>query len=62
MMVVSIFAGQVITKTGKYKIFPIIGGVGMTVGMVLLSLMDVEHHQAAARRCSWRCSASAWAS
>jgi EmrB/QacA subfamily drug resistance transporter len=41
MMVVSIFAGQVITRTGKYKIFPIVGGVGMTVGMVLLSFVDV---------------------
>ena len=28
MMVVSLVVGQVITKTGKYKIFPIIGGVG----------------------------------
>jgi EmrB/QacA subfamily drug resistance transporter len=41
MMVVSIFAGQVITRTGKYKIFPIVGGVGMTLGMILLSFVDV---------------------
>jgi MFS family permease len=42
MMVVSIFAGQVITKTGKYRIFPIVGGVGMTVAMVLLSFVDAD--------------------
>src|SRR5262245_61841065 len=41
MMVVSIVAGQVITRTGKYKIFPVIGGVGMTIGMILLSFVDV---------------------
>jgi EmrB/QacA subfamily drug resistance transporter len=41
MMVVSIFAGQVITRTGKYKIFPIIGGLGMTAGMIVLSMVDV---------------------
>ena len=41
MMVVSIIAGQVITRTGKYKLFPVIGGVGMTVGMILLSFVDV---------------------
>jgi len=42
MMVVSVIAGQVITKTGKYKIFPIIGGIGMTTGMILLSQIDVS--------------------
>jgi EmrB/QacA subfamily drug resistance transporter len=42
MMVVSIVAGQVITKTGKYKIFPVIGGVGMTAGMIMLSMLDIS--------------------
>jgi EmrB/QacA subfamily drug resistance transporter len=41
-MVVSLFVGQVITKTGRYKIFPILGGVGMAVGMGLLSLQDIH--------------------
>src|SRR5262245_56928399 len=41
LMIVSIVAGQVITRTGKYKIFPVIGGVGMTIGMILLSFVDV---------------------
>lgn len=40
-MVVSIFVGKAITATGKYKIYPIIGGAGMAVGMWLLSTMDV---------------------
>jgi EmrB/QacA subfamily drug resistance transporter len=41
MMIVSIFVGQVITRTGRYKIFPVIGGVGMTAGMLLLAQLDV---------------------
>ncbi|WP_214316609.1 MDR family MFS transporter [Nonomuraea sediminis] len=41
-MVVSLFVGKVITSTGKYKIFPVIGGVGMAVAMWLLSMMDVN--------------------
>ncbi|HEX6872543.1 MAG TPA: MDR family MFS transporter [Micromonosporaceae bacterium] len=42
MMAVSVFAGQVITKTGKYRLFPIVGGIVMTLGMVLLSLVAVD--------------------
>jgi EmrB/QacA subfamily drug resistance transporter len=41
-MVVSLFVGQVITRTGRYKVFPVIGGVGMAVGMWLLSLQDAH--------------------
>jgi EmrB/QacA subfamily drug resistance transporter len=41
MIVVSLVAGQTITRTGKYKIFPILGGIIMTAGMVLLSRLDV---------------------
>ncbi len=41
MMVVSIFVGQVITRTGRYKMFPVVGGVGMTAGMVMLSTLDM---------------------
>jgi predicted MFS family arabinose efflux permease len=36
-MVTSVIAGQLVTKTGKYKMLPIIGGLIMTVGMYLLS-------------------------
>jgi EmrB/QacA subfamily drug resistance transporter len=42
MMVVSLFVGQAITRTGKYKIYPVVGGVIMAVGMWLLSLQDVN--------------------
>ncbi|MEV5890361.1 MDR family MFS transporter [Nonomuraea fuscirosea] len=40
-MVVSLFVGRAITSTGKYKIYPVIGGVGMAAGMGLLSTMGV---------------------
>ncbi|MBP2705844.1 MFS transporter [Microbispora sp. RL4-1S] len=39
-MVVSLFVGRAITKTGKYKIYPVVGGVIMAVGMFLLGLQD----------------------
>src|SRR5690348_18137549 len=35
--VTSMLAGQVTTKTGRYKIFPILGGGIMTVAMFLLT-------------------------
>ncbi|MEV4065190.1 MDR family MFS transporter [Nonomuraea dietziae] len=41
-MVVSLFVGRAITKTGRYKLYPVLGGVIMAVGMFLLSLMGVE--------------------
>ncbi|WP_260477925.1 MDR family MFS transporter [Nonomuraea sp. WAC 01424] len=41
-MVVSLFVGKAITSTGKYKIYPIVGGAGMAAGMWLLSTMDVH--------------------
>ncbi|MGW1892024.1 MDR family MFS transporter [Streptomyces sp. NPDC002004] len=42
MMVVSLIAGRVTTSSGKYKVFPIVGGVLMVGGLYLLSLMDTE--------------------
>jgi EmrB/QacA subfamily drug resistance transporter len=38
----SITSGQLISRTGRYKIFPVIGAVVMTVAMVLLSQLDVD--------------------
>ena len=38
----SITSGQLITRTGRYKRFPVIGAVVMTVAMVLLSRLDVN--------------------
>ena len=39
--VTSIVAGQVTTKTGRYKVFPILGGAIMAVGMFLLAGLGV---------------------
>ncbi|MGH4035538.1 MDR family MFS transporter [Actinomycetota bacterium Odt1-20B] len=38
--VVSNIAGKVMSKTGKYKIFPVLGGAFLTVGCALLATMD----------------------
>jgi len=40
-MVTTILAGQVTTRTGKYRIFPILGGLGMTAGLLLLTQLGV---------------------
>ncbi len=42
MLVVSLVVGQAVTKTGKYRIYPIIGTVVMTAGMVLLSTLSTD--------------------
>jgi EmrB/QacA subfamily drug resistance transporter len=42
MLMSSIVAGQLISKTGRYKIFPIIGTATMTVGLLLLSRMTAD--------------------
>ncbi|GAB3157265.1 MDR family MFS transporter [Micromonospora sonneratiae] len=39
-LVVSIIVGRLITRTGRYRIFPIVGGVAMAAGMALLVLID----------------------
>jgi EmrB/QacA subfamily drug resistance transporter len=39
LLVTSLIAGNLITRTGNYKMFPIIGGVIMTIGMILLSTL-----------------------
>ena len=41
LLVVSIASGQIISKTGKYRFFPIAGTALMTLGLYLLSLMGV---------------------
>ncbi|MEV0266712.1 MDR family MFS transporter [Streptomyces sp. NPDC050617] len=40
MMTVSLIAGRVTTNTGKYKMFPIMGGALITIGLFLLAQMD----------------------
>jgi EmrB/QacA subfamily drug resistance transporter len=40
--VISLFVGQRITKTGHYKAFPVIGGLVITLAMILLSRQDAQ--------------------
>ena len=42
MMIGSITAGQTITRTGRYRIFPIIGGVLIIAAMVLFSRLTAD--------------------
>jgi EmrB/QacA subfamily drug resistance transporter len=42
MMVGSIVAGQTITRTGRYKFFPVIGGALIIVAMVLFSQLTAD--------------------
>jgi EmrB/QacA subfamily drug resistance transporter len=41
MLVSSVLSGQLVSKTGRYKIFPIVGTAISAAGMYLLSLMSV---------------------
>ncbi|MEY2422159.1 MAG: hypothetical protein QOI95_2226 [Acidimicrobiaceae bacterium] len=41
----SVLAGQVITRTGRYRTFPILGTIIMTVGIFLLSRLDSASSQ-----------------
>ncbi len=40
LLVTSIVSGQIISRTGRYKLFPILGTAVMTTGLLLLSGMD----------------------
>ncbi|MFI6270342.1 MDR family MFS transporter [Micromonospora zamorensis] len=42
MLVVSLVIGRAITRNGRYRAYPIIGGVVMTAGMALLSMLDTD--------------------
>jgi EmrB/QacA subfamily drug resistance transporter len=42
MLVTSVIVGRTITKTGRYKVFPIAGGVVLTIGMFLLAGLTVQ--------------------
>jgi EmrB/QacA subfamily drug resistance transporter len=39
--ITSIVAGQVTTRTGRYKVFPVLGGGIMALGMFLLTHLDI---------------------
>ncbi|MEU8654770.1 MDR family MFS transporter [Streptomyces sp. NPDC048737] len=40
MLVTSMVAGRITTSSGRYKVFPVVGGALMIVGLYLLSTMD----------------------
>jgi EmrB/QacA subfamily drug resistance transporter len=42
MMVTTIIVGQLVTRTGRYKVFPILGGLFMTAGLLLLAQLTVD--------------------
>jgi EmrB/QacA subfamily drug resistance transporter len=42
MLVTSLLSGSLITRTGRYTIFPILGGAAMTIGMVLLATVGAD--------------------
>ncbi|WP_369373240.1 MDR family MFS transporter [Promicromonospora sp. Populi] len=42
LLITSIGSGQLITRTGRYKIYPILGTAVTAVGLYLLSLMDQD--------------------
>ncbi|GGZ41139.1 MFS transporter [Streptomyces poonensis] len=42
LLIASVFSGNVVSKTGRYRIFPIVGSVVMGCGLYLLSRMGPE--------------------
>ena len=42
MLLTSVISGQVISRTGRYRLFPIAGTAVMTVGLFLLSRLDAD--------------------
>ncbi|MFC5905741.1 MDR family MFS transporter [Streptacidiphilus monticola] len=42
LLVASIFSGNVVSKTGRYRIFPIVGSLVMALGLFLMSRMDAH--------------------
>ena len=48
MLVTSIMSGQLISRTGRYKIFPVVGTAVMTVGLFLLSRLTPQSTDATA--------------
>ncbi len=47
LLVTSIISGQLISRTGRYRVFPILGTLLMSVGLLLLTRLDVGTSTAA---------------
>ena len=46
LLLTSVGSGQIISRTGRYKVFPIIGTALITIGLVLLSRLGPRHQLA----------------
>jgi EmrB/QacA subfamily drug resistance transporter len=42
LMSTALLTGNTISRTGQYRIFPLVGSVGLTIGLFLLSLLDAD--------------------
>ncbi|MFD5910050.1 MDR family MFS transporter [Streptomyces massasporeus] len=42
LLIASVFSGTVVSRTGRYRIFPIVGALVMAVGLFLMSLMGPD--------------------
>jgi MFS family permease len=42
LLVMSLVSGTVVGRTGRYKVFPVVGGAVMAVGLYLLSRLDAD--------------------
>ena len=42
ILTVTITSGRIITKTGRYKIFPIMGTIAMSIGLLLMTTLQVD--------------------
>ena len=56
----SITAGQLMSRTGRYKIFPILGAAIVIVALLMLSQLDRDARRTGSPAC--RCTSSAPAS
>ena len=59
LLVMSLVSGTVVGRTGRYKVFPVVGSAVMAVGLYLLSRLAPTPRTG---RWRWRCSSSASAS
>ena len=42
VMVMSLASGQIVSRTGKYRVFPIVGSIVMTIGLALMATFAVD--------------------
>ncbi len=61
LMLASLGSGRLIARTGRYKIFPVVGSVLMVIGMGLFITLRADTALWTHRHLSWRSSASGWA-